>query len=364
MHKQIKAVIDQHPGDGGVIYAQTRKEVETIASKLQQSGVKAVAYHAGLAGDVRARAQDDFVNERCDVVVATVAFGMGIDRSNVRFVIHANTPKSVEHYQQEAGRAGRDGLPADCVLLTSASDLVKHRQLATMDGPISPQREAALNQQLSEIGRYAVAPVCRHKILSEHFGATLDHDNHDKGCGACDVCLGETALLPTAEALTIAQKIISAVWRTGGRFGIGHIVSVLRGHENGRMAQYGHDQLTVYGILSSHHEKVLKAWCDQLIVQGFLSQVVQDRFPIVAMTPEGKALCKGEGELRLSIFAELQSSKSSSKSSGKASSKSTTTAKSSNGLSVGQKRVFETLRGWRKQRAEQLGVPPTWFSVT
>src|SRR5262249_11970660 len=131
---QILDVVRRHPGEGGIVYAQTRRDVERIANGLAEAGVSCDAYHAGLPASDRKNAQDDFVNERLDVVVATIAFGMGIDRSNVRFVVHANTPKSVEHYQQESGRAGRDGLPAECVLLFSASDLALHRSLARKDG--------------------------------------------------------------------------------------------------------------------------------------------------------------------------------------------------------------------------------------
>ena len=216
---QILEVVARHAGEGGIVYAQTRKEVERLAERLAAGGVQCAAYHAGLPGATRAKVQSDFVNERLDVVVATIAFGMGIDRSNVRYVVHANTPKSVEHYQQEAGRSGRDGAPAECVLLHSAADLVAHRRLATMDGPLSPERSQVLERQLREIGRFAVAPVCRHRLLTEHFGQAYppgDAPQLADGCLACDVCMGETHELPAAEAMVVAQKIISAAWRIGG----------------------------------------------------------------------------------------------------------------------------------------------------
>ncbi|HMM59179.1 MAG TPA: helicase-related protein, partial [Candidatus Rifleibacterium sp.] len=160
--------IRRHKGEGGIVYAQTRKEVERLVKGLSRAGVTCAPYHAGLAASLRAKAQDDFVHERLDVIVATIAFGMGIDRSNVRYVIHANTPKSIEHYQQESGRAGRDGEPAECVLLFSAGDLVTHKALSFREESISPARRRVIERQLNEIGRFAISPVCRHKLLSEH----------------------------------------------------------------------------------------------------------------------------------------------------------------------------------------------------
>ena len=157
--KQVLEVVRLHPGEGGIVYAQTRKDVERLAAGLKKEGVSTSPYHAGLSAEERRRAQDDFVNERLDVIVATIAFGMGIDRSNVRYVVHANTPRSVEHYQQESGRAGRDGLPAECTLLFSASDLATHRWLAKKDIYITAERARALDNQLKDIGRYAVSPV-------------------------------------------------------------------------------------------------------------------------------------------------------------------------------------------------------------
>ncbi len=240
--KQVLEVVRRHPGEGGIVYAQTRKDVERLAAGLKKEGVSSSPYHAGLSAEERRQAQDDFVNERLDVIVATIAFGMGIDRSNVRYVVHANTPRSVEHYQQESGRAGRDGLPAECALFFSASDLATHRWLAKKDANLPPERERALEKQLRDIGRYAVAPVCRHSLLAEHFSAPYPADGgpaQESGCGACDVCLGETKSLPKEEAVLTAKKILSAAWRAEGRYGTGYVVNLLLGRPNDRMTGNG-----------------------------------------------------------------------------------------------------------------------------
>jgi ATP-dependent DNA helicase RecQ len=324
-----------------------------------------------LPAETRARVQDDFVNERLDVVVATIAFGMGIDRSNVRYVVHANTPKSIEHYQQEAGRAGRDGLPADCVLLYGAADLVTHRRLATMDGPLSPDRERALDRQLREIGRYAVAPVCRHRLLTEHFGqpypapvaantaqASTDGQRSTSAlvadsCGACDVCLGETKELPADQALVTAQKIISAAWRLEGRFGPGQCVDVLLGKATDKCERAGHDRLTVFGLLKDAGETAVRAWIDQLVVQGFLALREEGVYSFLIHTESGKALCRGEGAVRLGVVEDRptrseRKSRSSTPAAGTA---------AEPGGAVDQA-LFERLRTLRKLLAAKSGVPP------
>jgi len=324
--RQVLDVIRNHPREGGIVYAQTRREVDRLAKSLAKAGVSCAPYHAGLDGAVRACTQDDFVHERLDVVIATIAFGMGIDRSNVRYVIHANTPRSIEHYQQESGRAGRDGAPAECVLFFSAGDLATHRALSLRDDGVTPERRRVIERQLKEIGRYAVSPVCRHKLLSEHFGEeyppsgterdggitspveiadAIKRNNIDiefsepRGCGACDVCLGETTALPDDEALVTAQKIISAVYRTGSRFGGNYVISVLLGRvDDARIRDNGHDALRVFGLMKEHNEAILRGWIDQLVIQGLLG-VTDGEYPLLKVTNAGLDLCKGNGTVRL-----------------------------------------------------------------
>lgn len=348
---QVAEIARRHEGLGGIVYAQTRKDVERLAIGLKKTGLSVASYHAGLSADHRRQAQDDFVNERLDIIVATIAFGMGIDRSNVRYVIHANTPKSVEHYQQESGRAGRDGLPAECTLLFASSDLAIHRGLAKSSGELSPERQRALDRQLREIGRYAVAPLCRHRLLVEHFGAKYPlgkTDQENGGCGACDVCLGETKSLSDEEALVIAKKVLSAAWRLDGRFGTGYVVNLLLGRADERMTRNSHDRLQVFGLLKEAGEAAIRSWADQLIVQGFL-EVVEGEYPLLQITDAGKALCRDEGSVRLGVPAP-PSVKAKKKS--KALSR-----KSVLGESLDQE-LFERLRKLRKLIAEKQNVPP------
>lgn len=347
--QQILTVIARHPGDGGIIYALTRRETEEIARLLTAHGVDAVAYHAGLNAQVRASIQADFVAERRAVVVATIAFGMGIDRSNVRFVIHAGMPRSIEHYQQESGRAGRDGLPADCVLLWSGADLVMHRQLALKDEP-PPERRRAIEKQLAQIGRFATAPVCRHRLIAEHFGQTWPppgKESPDGLCGACDLCLGETQELPPTEARTIALKIISAVWRLDGHFGASHVTDVLLGRTGEKVLRNGHDRLSVHGLLREAGEHSIRTWIDQLVVQGFLT-VTEGEYPLLVMTPAGRSLCKGVGTVRLAKPSA----------SAKRRKKATSPAGPEVSPTPTGQRHFENLRALRRLVAERFGIPP------
>lgn len=348
---QVSEIVRRHEGLGGIVYAQTRKDVERLAVGLKKAGISCAPYHAGLPADDRRRAQDDFVNERLDVVVATIAFGMGIDRSNVRYVIHANTPKSVEHYQQESGRAGRDGLPAECALLFAASDLAIHRGLAKSNGELSPERQRALERQLREIGRYAVAPLCRHRLLTEHFGAKYPSGETQlggNGCGACDVCLGETKSLSDEEALLTAKKVLSGAWRAGGRFGTGYVVNLLLGKTDERMTRNGHDQLQVFGLLKDAGEAAVRSWTDQLIVQGFL-EIVEGEYPLLQITEEGKALCRDQGSVRLGVPTPP---------SPRAKKKSKVFAKAAVLEGEADEALFERLRKLRRSIAEKQNVPP------
>ncbi len=346
---QILDIARRHIGSGGIVYAQTRKDVERLAKGLKKAGISCAPYHAGLSANDRQSAQDDFVKEKLDIIVATIAFGMGIDRSNVRFVAHANTPKSMEHYQQESGRAGRDGMPAECLLLFAASDLALHRRLSKTEN-ISPQRELAIERQLRAIGRYAVAPVCRHRLLTNHFGAPYPPDgSNKKNCGACDVCLGETKSLPDDEAVLTAKKILSAAWRMEGRYGTGYVAHLLLGRSYERIKFNGHNKLKVFGILKDSGEPAVRSWIDQLIVQDFLEIKEERNYPLLYITAAGKQLCKDKGSVILGMpILPLKRKKKKLAALNK---------KFDCGLDI-DKELFERLRSFRRLLAEKSGIPP------
>jgi ATP-dependent DNA helicase RecQ len=281
---QILDVLERHRGQAGIIYCGSRKEVDSLAQWLQDTGWRARPYHAGLPDEERHRNQDAFLNEEIDLVVATVAFGMGIDRSDVRFVVHAGAPQSLEHYQQESGRAGRDGLEAECVLIASGADFLKWRMMLEKNGELSDARRGLLR----DMERYAASVGCRHKRLVSYFGETFGKDD----CGACDYCLGE--LEPVPDAVTVARKILSCVARVGQRFGAAHVTNVLRGSDSEQVRSRGHHELSVFGLMKEATIDELRGYVDQLLAHGLLQQA-GDEYPILQMTAEGLALLKDAG---------------------------------------------------------------------
>jgi ATP-dependent DNA helicase RecQ len=278
---QVLEVLERHRGQAGIIYCSSRKEVDAIAQWLQDTGWRARPYHAGMADDERHANQDAFLNEEIDLMVATVAFGMGIDRSDVRFVIHAGAPQSLEHYQQESGRAGRDGLEAECVLIASGADFLKWRMMLEKNGELSEARRGLLR----DMERYAASVGCRHKRLVSYFGETFTKDD----CGACDYCLGE--LESVADPITMARKILSCVARVGQRFGAAHVTNVLRGSDSEQVRSRGHHELSVFGLLKDATIDELRGYIDQLLAHGLLQQG-GDEYPILQITAEGLALLK------------------------------------------------------------------------
>ena len=281
---QILEVLERHRGQAGIIYCSSRKEVDAIAQWLQDTGWRARPYHAGMADDERHANQDAFLNEEIDLIVATVAFGMGIDRSDVRFVIHAGAPQSLEHYQQESGRAGRDGLEAECVLIASGADFLKWRMMLEKNGELSEARRGLLR----DMERYAASVGCRHKRLVSYFGETFTKDD----CGACDYCLGE--LERVAEPITVARKILSCVARVGQRFGAAHVTNVLRGSDSEQVRSRGHHALSVFGLMKEATIDELRGYVDQLLAHGLLQQG-GDEYPILQITSDGHALLKDAG---------------------------------------------------------------------
>jgi ATP-dependent DNA helicase RecQ len=288
-------VLRRHPGEAAIVYCISRKDTEAMAAALQAHRLRAAFYHAGMEADERRRTQDAFAVEEIDVVVATVAFGMGIDRSDVRCVIHAAMPKSIEHYQQETGRAGRDGLEAECVLLYSAADVMRWESLiekSAAEAGAATGIVAASRDLLEHMRRLCTGVHCRHRKLSEYFGQEYSQPN----CEACDVCLGEVEGL--ADATVTAQKILSCVARAGERFGAEHIIDVLLGADTERVRRWGHEQLTTYGLMKSTNRKTLTNMLYQLIDEGLLDRTAEDR-PVLRLNDASRAVLRGQRAVRL-----------------------------------------------------------------
>ena len=283
LKRQLEDILARHRGEAGIVYCTSRREVDALAAWLTGTGVPALPYHAGLADNERSRNQDAFLSERVDVIVATVAFGMGIDRSNVRFVIHAGAPRSLEHYQQESGRAGRDGLEAECALIYSSADFMKWRLMLEKNGELTDAAVGLLRQ----MERYASTVACRHRHLSEYFGDRYSQD----GCGACDYCLDE--LEPAAEPVVLARKILSCVMRVGQRFGANHVASVLRGHASEQVTGRGHHTLSTFGLLPEASVAEVRGYIEQMVGLDLL-RLNGDEYPVLGVTSKGIELLKNE----------------------------------------------------------------------
>jgi ATP-dependent DNA helicase RecQ len=281
LKKQLQEILARHRGTAGIVYCTSRREVDALAAWLTDSGVRAVPYHAGLEDRERHRNQDAFINEHADVVVATVAFGMGIDRSDVRFVVHAGAPQSLEHYQQESGRAGRDGLEAECVLIYSGADFLKWRVMLERSGELTDARRSLLR----DIERYAAGVGCRHRHLVSYFGERFAKEQ----CGACDYCLGELEAI--REPATVARKILSCVARVGQRFGGAHVANVLCGSESEQVTNRRHNHLSTFGLMRDASVPEVRGYIEQLTAEGLLRQT-DEPYPVLALTDDGVSLLK------------------------------------------------------------------------
>ena len=339
LKKQVQDVLGRHRGEAGILYCTSRREVDALAAWLTSIGTPALPYHAGLSDAERAANQDAFLSERVNVVVATVAFGMGIDRSNVRFVVHAGAPRSLEHYQQESGRAGRDGLEAECLLISSAADFMKWRVMLERNGELNDGSITLLRQ----MERYASHVGCRHRHLAEYFGDRYPADR----CGACDYCLGE--LDTAAEPVVIARKILSCVVRVGQRFGATHVANVLRGQATEQVVARRHDELSTFGLLAQASAAELRGYIDQLIARGLLQQT-DDAYPVLTLTARGLALLKDPASAPGLTLARQKAPQK-----GAARAQSRVEAESWRDV---DRDLFERLRTLRLDLARARGVPP------
>jgi len=339
LKKQLIDILGRHRGEAGIVYCTSRREVEALAAWLTGIGVTALPYHAGLSDLERSRHQDAFLSERADVIVATVAFGMGIDRSDVRYVVHAGAPRSLEHYQQESGRAGRDGLEAECLLIYSPADFMKWRMMLEQNGELTEAAAALLRQ----MERYAVSVGCRHRHLSEYFGDKFPKDR----CGACDYCLDE--LEPAAAPVVLARKILSCVARVGQRFGATHVASVLRGHASEQVVARGHDKLSTFGLLPDASVAEVRGYIEQLAGHGLLHQT-DGAYPVIVLSAKGLELLKNEHSVPgLSLARQRAIKKDAPRA------KSRVEAESWQDV---DRNLFDRLRAVRLEIARARGVPP------
>jgi ATP-dependent DNA helicase RecQ len=339
LKKQLQEILARHRGNAGIIYCTSRREVDALAEWLSSTGIRALPYHAGLDDHERHRNQDRFINEDADVVVATVAFGMGIDRSNVRFVIHAGAPQSLEHYQQESGRAGRDGLEAECILVYSTADFMKWRLMLERNGELTD----ASRKLLRDIERYAASVGCRHRHLVTYFGDTYERTD----CSACDYCLDE--LETAADPVVLARKILSCVVRVGQRFGVAHVSNVLCGSDIEAVTSRRHQELSTFGLLRDAPVPEVRGYVEQLIAHGFLRQT-DDAFPVVALTERGVALLKNpDGEADLVLARQRRPVKD------RVARRSRIESESWQDV---DRDLFERLRAVRLEIARSRGVPP------
>jgi ATP-dependent DNA helicase RecQ len=339
LKRQLQEILDRHRGEAGIIYCTSRKEVDALAQWLTVIGRPALPYHAGLSDADRRRNQDAFLSERVDVMVATVAFGMGIDRSNLRFVVHAGAPRSLEHYQQESGRAGRDGLEAECVLIYSGGDFVRWRLMLEQNGELTDAAVALLRQ----MERYAAAVGCRHRHLSEYFGDRYPHG----GCAACDYCLGE--LESASEPVVLARKILSCVMRVEQRFGANHVAAVLRGHASDQVVARGHERLSTFGLLSGASVAEVRGYIDQLVGLELL-RLHGDAYPVLGLTARGIELLKNADRHQDLVLARQRPPRREAPRT-----RSRVEAESWDGVDGD---LFDRLRAVRLEIARSRGVPP------
>jgi ATP-dependent DNA helicase RecQ len=338
---QLLDFLGARKGEAGIIYCLSRRKVEDTAQALNDAGVAALPYHAGLDKAVRAANQDRFLKEDGIVMVATIAFGMGIDKPDVRFVAHLDLPRSLEAYYQETGRAGRDGLPSEAWLLYGLSDQAKLRQF--IDDSDAPDRQKRVeHQKLDALLGYCETTRCRRQVLLAYFGDTLETP-----CGNCDTCLSPAVTFDGTEA---ARKALSCVYRTGERFGAGHVIDVLLGAETERMRELGHDSLSVYGIGKEFSRTEWRSILRQLVATGLLV-VDTAGHGGMHLGPDCRAVLRGEKRIELRREEGRKRKTAAERAAKRA-------GAAGLGDDAGDRALFEALRARRATLAKAQGVPP------
>lgn len=331
---QLGSFLNTRHNEAGIVYALSRKRVEEVADRLQAAGFNAAAYHAGLPDTERRRVQEGFQRDDIRIVVATVAFGMGIDKPNVRFVVHYDLPKSIESYYQETGRAGRDGLPSEALMLFGMGDVMTARKL--IESSDNAERIRIELQKLNAMVAYGEALTCRRRALLSYFGDQREHD-----CGNCDICTDPPQRF---DATVLAQKALSCVYRTGERFGMLHIIDVLRGSKNQRVLDLKHDTLSTWGIGADTPATQWENIIRQLIHQGYLTQDFT-RFGVLGLSSSARPVLKGETAVILGKPRDTQETMERGK-------------KRAGGRRDYNQALFDRLRVLRKQIADQAKLPP------
>ena len=332
--EELLALLRGHENGSAIVYRFSRQNTEDLASELSRRGFKALSYHAGLEDDIRRNTQERFLSDEIPIIVATIAFGMGVDKPNIRLVVHYDLPKTVEGYYQETGRAGRDGLPSDCVLFYSYGDKINQDFFIKQIEDEGQRRNA--EEKLAKMVEYGTARTCRRAFLLGYFGEEWPQD----GCNACDVCLRdseERVAASTYDGTEIAQKALSAVIRTGERFGAAHVVAVLKGSRSKRVLELSHDQLSVHGIARGVDPDELKDVIDQLVDLGLLARSAGD-YPTLFVTADGRAALKRRETIELTRIVTSQSP-------------------SDDAPGELDTELFDKLRSLRKKLADEQSVP-------
>lgn len=333
--KQLIKFIKANQGKSGIIYCLSRKKVEEIAELLNVNDIKAAPYHAGLDSQIRMKNQDDFLNEEVDVIVATIAFGMGIDKPDVRFVIHYDTPKSLEGYYQETGRGGRDGLEGNCLMFYSYNDIIKLEKF-NKDKPVTERDNAKI--LLQEMAAYAESSVCRRKQLLHYFGEHFEQD-----CGFCDNCLKPKEKF---EGKDYVNTVLQSIQETGERFDISHIVNVVRGVESQYVKSYAHNELKTYGLGKDESESFWSSVVRQALIMDYLEKDI-DNIGVIKLTEKGKGFLKKPESVVLSKNHDFENA-----------AEAASVEREGMVEKAYDKNLFEILKSLRKKVAKQKGLPP------
>ncbi len=332
---QLTSFLEGRENEMGIVYCLSRKRVEKITAQLLEKGYAAAAYHAGLSANIRKQVQDDFLRDEVQVIVATVAFGMGIDKSNIRYVVHYDIPKNIESYYQETGRAGRDGLPSEALLLFGYGDIQVARGL--IEKTRNHEHKRVELHKLNAMVGFAEALGCRRRVLLGYFGEELKED-----CGNCDICFNPPEMIEVTED---SRKALSCVYRVEQRFGVGHVIDVLRGSRKERILQLGHDRLSTYSIGKDESQEYWGAILRNLVHRGYLNQDVGN-YSVLKLTDSAWPLLRGEDNIEMAKPRVKEALKTT-----KASRKVVLDSEEDN-------EMFNKLRAIRKELADQAGVPP------